>query len=289
MASLHKMKMKAKRAGVPVAQLRAANSVDAVQELLDEVTGNGSASKTTARKAVKKATRVQKVRKARKSVAKPATRKSATKTKPAAKPKRKPAANRSAERTSAPARSRGTAKRRSTAKATKTTSGYVPKGGRALLPDDLDFSEDRYLDGKGWNPREGSPPDRIIRALRKFRGNREKVFDFLVDDIWDFVGKRMANGDKRTRDNAESMLRYRIARTAWQFAIQTDQHDVATNRVQYGTGDTGNGSYKPAKARKTAQKSTRRPVTRKTARKPATRASARKATRGRKPGRKARR
>ena len=43
------------------------------------------------------------------------------------------------------------------------------------------------------------------------------------------------------------MLAYRIARTAWDFALKTGQHEKAENRVEYGTGGTGAGVWKPAK------------------------------------------
>jgi hypothetical protein len=107
-----------------------------------------------------------------------------------------------------------------------------------------------YGDFEGWNPRAGSAPDRIIKALKKFRGDRAKVFDFLAPDVWDFVGKTKRNGDKRTKAEALDMLAYRISRTAWDFAMRTKQHDAADNRVKYGTGGTGQGVWKPAKARK---------------------------------------
>jgi uncharacterized low-complexity protein len=51
------------------------------------------------------------------------------------------------------------------------------------------------------------------------------------------------------------MLRYRISRTLFDFAVQTGQHEVAKNRVQYGTGGTGQGVWKPAK-RQAQKKST---------------------------------
>jgi hypothetical protein len=89
--------------------------------------------------------------------------------------------------------------------------------------------------------------------VRKSRGNRAKAFEILKADVWDFVGKVKRNGEKRTKSEAEAMLRYRISRTLFDFAVQTGQHEVAKNRVQYGTGGTGQGVWKPAKRK--AQKS----------------------------------
>lgn len=157
--------------------------------------------------------------------------------------KKSAAVKKSSGRKSAPAKSKrttGTAKRPTAAK----SNGYVAKGGRNVL-DSVDYNET-----DGWNARPGSAPDRIVKALKKFRGNRDKVFDFLADDIWDFVGKKMRDGSKRTKADAEKMLRYRIARTEWDFAMRTGQHSKATNRVEYGTGGTGEGTFKRAKSAK---------------------------------------
>ena len=109
------------------------------------------------------------------------------------------------------------------------------------------LSRINYSKTDGWNPREGSAPDRIVKALKKFKGDREKVFQHLKSDVWDFVGKQKRNGDKRTKDEALEMLNYRIARTDWQFGIATGQHEVATDRVEYGTGGTGQGTFKRGK------------------------------------------
>jgi hypothetical protein len=168
--------------------------------------------------------------------------------KPKAAAKKKVAAkkkgNSSSGRKSAPVKSTkksGTTKRQTTTVA-KGSNGYVPKGGRNLL-DGVDFTET-----DGWNARENSAPARIIAALRKARGNREKAFDALKGNIHDFVSKKMADGSKRSKADSEKMLRYRIARTAWDFAIKTGQHDIAENRVEYGTGGTGEGVFKRRKS-----------------------------------------
>ena len=131
--------------------------------------------------------------------------------------------------------------------ATKNVNG---NGGRHLL-DGIDWSKT-----EGWNPREGSPPDRIIKALKKNKGDREKVFENLKSDIWDFMGKQKRNGEKRTKAEAEEMLRYRISRTAWQFGLQTGQHEVASDRAEYGTAGTGQGTFKRGKSSGAAKKST---------------------------------
>jgi len=171
-----------------------------------------------------------------------ATRKSVVK-----KAVKKATARKSTRSKSAPAaKSKGKAKRPTAAKRKASTNG---DSGRYML-DSVDYSVT-----DGWNPRPGSPPDRIIKALRKFRGNREKVFDFLVGDKWDFMGRTKRNGEKRNKAESEAMLAYRISRTAWEFAMRTGQHEASPNRVTYGEGGTGTGTWKPAKKRAAAKRS----------------------------------
>jgi hypothetical protein len=236
MAKMSELRKQAKNLGIAVAEIREASSVEKLQALIDAHGSNGTASKPRKKAAVKKAV-------AKKSVAKSS------------------AAKKSASSKATPAKSTrksGTAKRSSAAKRSTSkvsTSGYVAKGGRNLL-DGVNYGET-----DGWNARNGSAPDRIVKALKKFRGNREKAFDFLVGDVWDFVGKKFRDGTKRTKADAEGMLRYRISRTAWDFARATGQHDPATNRVQYGTGGTGAGTWKPAKKSATKKASSTRKAT----------------------------
>lgn len=130
--------------------------------------------------------------------------------------------------------------------------------GRNLI-DSVDYDKT-----KGWNPRAGSAPDRIMKALKKYRGNREKAFQSLKADVWDFVGKVKRNGDKRTKAEAEAMLKYRISRTLFDFTVQTGQHKIASNRIEYGTGPhakpkRGRPARKPAKATAEAPKRRGRP------------------------------
>jgi len=240
MAALKALREKAKSLNIPAKQIRTADR-DELEALIEKASDNGSPrKKNVAKKAVRKAVRKSTVAKK-----------------------------------SAPARSQksGTAKRQTTRKAASNgNSGYVAKGGRNTL-DGVDFS-----DHEDWNPRPGSAPDRIIKLLRKFRGNRDKVYDALLPDIGDFVKNKKSNGEAWLKGDGpgsrKGMLKYRISRTAWQFAVQTGQHEVADNRVDYGTGGTGEGIWKPAKARKAPAsrprggKSPARKATRKAATKP---------------------
>ena len=207
--TLAALKRKAKSAGVPVSDIRKAKTADEVQTLIDN--RNGTGSKPAARKAVKKAT-------TRKAVVKKAS-------------KRAPAVKSTA----------GKAKRPATKPAAKTPTRSSTKSGRHII-EGVDFTAT-----KNWNARVGSAPDRIMTALRKSKGDREKAFDTLQADVWDFVGKVKRNGEKRTKAEAHAMLRYRIARTLWDFVTKTGQHKKSTNRIEYGTGP--NAQPKPKRGR----------------------------------------
>lgn len=98
-----------------------------------------------------------------------------------------------------------------------------------------------------WNPRKGGPTEKMFRALKKAKGDVDKAYEALKSDLFDFVGKSKRDGTKRTKPEAQAMLRYRLNRTKFEFAVRTGQHNVATNRVEYGTGDYA----KPKKTRKT--------------------------------------
>lgn len=257
MAKLADLRKTAKGMGIAPGMIRACNTAEELQAVIRGFGGGDDApapnAKPRKKSAVKKASAVKKSAAKKSGNSKSASKKSA------------PAATKSAKS--------GKAKRPTTQKASNTDG----PSGRNML-NGVDFSET-----DGWNPRDGSPPDRIIKALRRFKGNRSKVFDFLVDDIWDFVGKKKADGTKRNKAEAEHMLKYRISRTAFDFAVRTEQHEPSDNRVTYGTGGTGEGIFKrkgkgnskPAatkKASKPARKQTRKASTSK-ASKPAARKS----------------
>lgn len=228
MAALAVLRKKAKEMGIAAAVIRSASTAEELEAIMDDHNDDGGSTKPRKKSAVKKSAAKKKS----------GTKKAISKSRGV---KSKPAASR---------KSSGKAKRSTTG-----TNGYVAKGGRNLL-DGVDFSVT-----DGWNAREGSPPDRIVRSLRKHRGNREKTFEALKSDVWDFVGKKMRNGTKRSKSDAEAMLRYRISRTAWDFAMRTGQHDKAENRVQYGTGGTGTGTWKPKKAAGRKTKATAKKAT----------------------------
>lgn len=114
-----------------------------------------------------------------------------------------------------------------------------------LTIDKLDYTE-----SEDWNPRKGSPVERIWKALKKSRDNVDKAYDELIPHVKEIVGAKKRNGEKRTKAELEAMLRYRINRTRFEFAVRTGQHEVATNRVDYGTGKYATTRKKKAKAGK---------------------------------------
>jgi len=231
-ASLNKLKMQAKKLGFSRTDLAGADR----SEILEMIAQGGPETESENGKPRKK------------SASKAAVKKAVTKK---ASPARK----------SAPAKSRksGTAKRQTARKpkAEASKNGYQAKGGRNIL-EGVDYSEH-----EDWNPRPGSAPDRIIKALRKFHGKRERVFEFLLPNIGDFVKAKKADGTPWAKGDGpgtrKGMLKYRIARTAWQFALQTGQHEKAENRVTYGTGGTGEGKFKPAKRKVERKAATAKP------------------------------
>jgi hypothetical protein len=212
MPNMGQLRSSAKGLGIPSSAIRGATSAEELQALIMDYM-NGTTTKPTR---------------------KPTT-KTRTATKTATKPVRRGRPPKAATTTAV--KSKPAAKSTTTGKAKRSTAD---DSGRKLLGA-VDFSET-----DGWKAREGSPPDLIVKALRRFKGNREKVFTHLLPNIWEFVGRKMQDGTKRSQSSAETMLKYRISRTAWDFAMKTGQHEKSSNRVEYGTG--GTGSSKPRKA-----------------------------------------
>lgn len=260
---LSELRKVAKDLGIAPSEVRSASTASELRETITEFQGgNGSRKKSTAKKVVKKA--VGKTTGAKRGRPK-GSKNSTSKTTPA--------------------------KSRNSGKAKRSSAAAEGNGGRFLL------GKINYNDDDGWNPRDGSAPDRIVKSLRKFKGDRTKVFTALKGDVWDFCSKRLKDGTKRKLDDgsrysAYNMLRYRIARTDWDFAIKTGQHESSEDRVEYGTGGFGEGIYgngKKKKSTKSAKNSTStKPTGKKRGRPPGTKNKAKvtaKASTGKKRGR----
>lgn len=216
MATIGQLRKKAKDLGISPASIRKAKTTEDLSALIMDSVMNGGSS-TTAEVSRPKRT----AKKTTESKPHRSSARSAVKAKPAAQS--------------------------ATGKAKRTPSDDDDAGRNEI--GNVDFNQT-----VGWNAREGSAPDMIIRALRKFKGNRAKVFEALRPHLWDYVGEKMRDGSKRSKASAEEMLRYRISRTAWDFAMKTGQHTASTNRIEYGTGGYGNGAVEKKAAKKTTKK-----------------------------------
>lgn len=162
--------------------------------------------------------------------------------------KKSKAVKASAKKAPAAKSTTGKAKRPSTSSA--KSNG---KMGRNLIEGSVDFNKT-----KNWEPRPQSGTGRIFSALKKAKGNRDKAFEALKGDVWDFVGKVKRNGDKRTKQEAYDVLRYRIHRTLFDFVVKTGQHKISKNRIEYGTGPNAQATKKAARSAKRQTASAKR-------------------------------
>ena len=114
-----------------------------------------------------------------------------------------------------------------------------------------------FSNTEGWNPREGGSRHTIWLALKKAKGDRDKAYNALLSSINDHVPARKGDGSKRTKAEKQAYLRYQVNRVLFDFVTKTGQHEISSNRVEYGTGGTGAGVFKRAKG---AKQSTRKPA-----------------------------
>jgi hypothetical protein len=215
--------------------------------------------------------------------------------------KRKPASTRK----SAPAvqsRKRGEAKRPTTARQTRkpasqtrtqtqtqTRRGRAPKpvlqpkgsanvrGNRrhVIQVDSIDFTLE-------WGGAKTGNRALIFAALKKFKGNRNKAFDSLKSQARAMYGRR------RTKADAERLLRWHLSRVLLDYATATGQHKQSTLKGDYSGnrrgGRNGAPASKPAGGRRKAsqtrgtRKSTRKPAGRQAASGGRRAASTRRAT-----------
>jgi hypothetical protein len=216
-------------------------------------TATAPATKSTARKSTPRA-----------SAAKgKATRQSGTTRKPVTKPvARKPVAAK------APVK--------------RTTAKAAPANGTRRAPVSKDKGTRNFLDIKSidWKlptsvGQSGKRKD-VLDALKKYRGDYGKAFTALAPNCRSSQGGwyyKKADGTRYTKDEAEKLLRWLIARVAFDYAVQTGQHEMGARRA-YGTA---NGHAAKPVARKAVAKATAKPAaTRKpaAAKKPATRVKA---------------
>jgi hypothetical protein len=152
--------------------------------------------------------------------------------------------------------------------------------GRAAIDNKaVDWKKDTTI-GKADGPRQD-----IMRALRKFNGNKEKVFTALKDAAQTLYPRNKRSGERYNKAKSLELLRWHIGRVAFDYVVQTGQHTVSSNRAAYGhstdpqavkrreargvssTGTTGRKSApkaqtarKPAPTPKKAQTPARKPA-----------------------------
>jgi hypothetical protein len=222
MAGMKELREAAKAAGIPAREIRSAESSAELRKMIREAS-NGTATRSTRKRVVKKAVG--------KAVPKRRGRPPGSKNKT------------TRAKASAPAK-RGRPKGSTTRKA-KSSNG---NGGRFLL------GKINWSKVGNWNPREGTVPDQIVKALKKVKGDREKAYKALRPKLASLVPPKTRNGRKRNQAEREDYLRYLISRNAWAYAMATGQHQPSSNRQEYGTGGTGTGVFKRKGTRKAAPK-----------------------------------
>jgi hypothetical protein len=261
MAGLQELRSQAKALGIPSSLIRAnMNDADKLADLIAGFQkGHEHALSAKAKTSNKGGTKVAKPVARAKAKAKAKVAKVAKVTRSTSKRRTSVATSKRTvnKRTSTP---RKAVSKRTTSKAApKRSTRGSDKAGRHTI-DRVNFSNT-----DGWNPREGSAVEEIWMALKKAKGDREKAFQTLKSRVWDFVGKTKADGSKRPKSEepggAYHMLRYRISRTLFDFAVATGQHESSKNRIEYGTGPhAGNGRKSKPKARQAVKKATAKPA-----------------------------
>ncbi len=226
------LRAKAKKLGIEGYK---AMSQDELRAAIKRAEGkSGSGGKTAASKSGKNGT-------GRKSAgAKTASgRKSAAKvTKPAAK------------KSSAKKSSASTAKK---APAKSNTAKRPSSGGAGRVGIDnasIDWTAESNV-GKSGGNREV-----IMKSLRKFKGNVDKVFAALSDNAQKMYPKT-EDGKKRTKAEAQTLLRWHISRVKFDFVKDTGQHQGATRSKASSapkSGGKSSGGKKAGATRKPAQK-----------------------------------
>jgi hypothetical protein len=117
----------------------------------------------------------------------------------------------------------------------------------------------------------------IMKALRRFKGNRAKVVKHLEGNAQKMFAKSSKDGHKYNKAEAMNLLKWYISRVAFDFVTGTGQHEIATNRKPDKRTHGSRGG-----ARKSAPKSRTSKPKAKPGRKPAARKTS---AQGRKPGR----
>lgn len=228
----------------------------------------------------------------RKSAAKKTARKSAAKTADKPKPTKKSASKTTARKTSAKSAPASSAKKSGTAKRPASGAGQSKTKVRATTAKANGAVGRMAIDNESidWKAESsvGNDPKSnrgiIMKHLRQFKGNVEKVYGKLADNAQAMYPKT-AEGRKRGKADAQALLRWHISRVKFDFVKDTGQHES----VKRSKGaKPASAAKSPAKSKANA-KTTKKPASRQkpaqraakgSKTKPATRKSAPKAKAG---------
>jgi hypothetical protein len=231
-----KLKKRAVAEGMPKADAMKADRA-ALEAFLSAPKDNDGKKEKASKKAV-----------AKKKGAAPAKKSGAKSSKKAAPASEKKASTKTTKKTST---------KKTTKTATRKTASRATAENTSLGRSPIDKSSiDWTIESDEWNPREGGPVAKLFKALKSSKGNIDKAFEKLSDDMYDFVGKTKRDGTKRTKGEAKAMLRYRLNRTLYEYAKRTGQHESATDRIEYGTGKYATTRKKTTSAKTGGKKAT---------------------------------
>lgn len=190
----------------------------------------GAAKKGTARKTADKSSSKKK------TPAKTTTRKSSAKSAPAAPAKRSAS---------------GAGKKKSSTAKTTTAAKSGQPGRVQIVNAEIDWSAPSKIGQSGGNRQT------IMKLLRSKKGNVAKVFDALADNAQSMYGKT-DDGKRRTKGDAQALLRWHISRIKFDFVKDTGQHEGVTRSQSGRKTSTGSKSKaKTATAQKGAQSRTK--------------------------------
>lgn len=243
-----KLRKAAIKEGMDAAEARTA-SRKALEQFIADASDNGN-EPVRKRKSVKKAPRAS-------TSARTATRKTKVE-KETRKPGRPKKAKVEATKSARPKKS---ATRTSAPAAKSATAGKAKRQTAASNGDEpgrMTVGKIDYMEDEGWNPREGSVTWEIFRALKKAKDNVEKAIEALTPRLSELTPSKRRDGTKLNKAERIDILRYRVNRTRFDFAVKTGQHEPSTNRKEYTRASSNGQKTKPRakKAEKPASAST---------------------------------
>jgi hypothetical protein len=157
------------------------------------------------------------------------------------------------------AKKKGAAKVTKTHKKTKATS--KKKAGRPSKASSngdagrIEIGKIKWsMKSDDWNPRPDSGTGIIFAALKRNKGDLKATYKELKGKLSKLVPAKTRQGRKRSKEEQQADLKYRINRTKWDFAMRTGQHSAGTNRSKYGTGKYATAAKK--EKRKQSRKTT---------------------------------